>query len=235
MIFKMTKLACMTGIALMAVAQGAALDFPKTLKEIHAPADARVVTAEFEFTNRTDKPVQVVKFDAACSCMALKIKDSKLRYAPGESGVLRADFEMGNFSGTVDKVVALWLNDDPSDKPSVKLTVRVHIPVLVSLEPKTLKWDLNGEGAPQTIRITMNHKDPIRVMAVTSSSPTFQHELKTIEEGKVYELIVKPAEIDSPGLGILRIETDCSLAQHRLQQAFAVIRKPMPGESAAKP
>lgn len=235
MIPNMKKFTCMTGLAMMAVAQAAALDFPNTLKEIHAPADAKVVAAEFEFTNRTDKPVRVVKYDAACSCMALKIKDSKLRYAPGESGVLRADFEMGNFSGTVDKVVALWLDDDPADKPSVRLTVRVHIPVLVSLEPKTLKWDLGGDGAPQTIRITMNHNSPIRVKSVNSSSPAFQHELKTIEDGKVYELIVKPVEIDSPGLGILRIETDCSIAQHRLQQAFAVVRKPMPGEAAVKP
>jgi hypothetical protein len=221
--------------AMSAVVQAAGLDFPQTLKEIHAPVDAKVVTAGFEFTNRTDKPVQVVKYDAACSCMALKIKDSKLRYAPGESGMLRADFEMGNFSGTVDKVVALWLDDDPADKPSVKLTVRVHIPVLVSLEPKTLKWELNGDGGPQTIRITMNHDSPIRVVSVNSSSAAFQHELKTIEDGKLYELIVKPVEIGSPGLGILRIETDCTLARHRLQQAFAVVRKPTPGEAAAKP
>lgn len=227
--------ACMLFAAMTAMAQAVGLDFPQSLKEIHAPADAKVVTAEFEFTNRTDKPVRIVKYDAACSCMALKIKDSKLRYAPGESGVLRADFEMGNFSGTVDKVVALWLDDDPTDQPSVKLTVRVHIPVLVSLEPKTLKWDLNGAGEAQTIRITMNHDSPIRVTTVNSSSAAFQHELKTIEDGKLYELIVKPVEIGSPGLGILRIETDCPIAQHRLQQAFAVVRKPMPGEASAKP
>jgi len=225
----------MLSVAMMAAAQAAGLDFPQTLKEIHAPADAKVVTADFEFTNHTKKPVRVVKYDAACSCMALKIKDSKLRYGPGESGVLRADFEMGNFSGTVDKVVALWLDDDPADKPSVTLTVRVHIPVLVSLEPKTLKWDLNGAGDAQTIRITMNHDSPIRVTAVNSSSEAFQHELKTIEEGKRYDLIVKPAELGSPGLAILRIETDCTIAQHRLQQAFAVVRKPMPGETDAKP
>ncbi len=212
--------------AMTALAQAAGLDFPQALKEIQAPADAKVVTAEFEFTNPTDKPVRIVKYDAACSCMAIKIKDSKLSYGPGESGVLRADFAMGNFSGTVDKVVALWLDDDPADKPSVKLTVRVHIPVLVSLEPKTLKWEVNAAADAQTIRITMNHDSPIRVTAVNSSSPAFQHELKTIEDGKLYELSVKPLEINSPALAILRIETDCSLAQHRLQQAFAVVRKP---------
>lgn len=231
---KRMKYPCMMAVAMMAVAQAAGLDFPQTLKEIHAPADAKVVSADFEFTNHTDKPVRIVKYDAACSCMAIKVKDSKLRYAPGESGVLRADFEMGNFSGTVDKVVALWIDDDPADKPSVKLTVRVHIPVLVSLEPKTLKWDLNGAAEAQTIRITMNHDSPIRVTSVNSSSEAFRHELKTIEEGKSYEVIVTPTEIGSPGLGIIRIETDCPLERHRLQQAFAVIRKPVPGQ-AAKP
>lgn len=214
-------------------AHGAGLDFTTTLKEIHAPADAKRVSADFEFTNHSDKPVKVVKYDAACSCMAVKIKDGKLHYAPGESGLLRADFEMGNFSGSVDKAVALWLDDDPAGKPSVTLTVRVHIPVLISLEPKTLKWEVNGDASPQSIRITMNHSDPIRVMGVTTSSPSFRPALKTIDEGKLYELVVTPSAIDTPGLGILRIETDCQIDRHRIQQAFAVIRKPL--NAAAKP
>jgi len=219
-------------MAMVCAVHAAGLDFPETLKEIHAPADAKQVSADFVFTNHSDKAVRVVKFDSACSCMAVKIKDGKLLYAPGESGLLRADFDMGNFSGTVDKVVALWLDDDPEDKPSVTLTVRVHIPVLVSLEPKTLSWDLNGSAEPRTVSITMNDAAPIRVKAVTSSSPAFKLELKTIEEGKRYDLVVTPTEIGSPGLGILRIETDSALERHRLQQAFAVVRKPL---TAAKP
>jgi hypothetical protein len=232
----MMKLAfAIAGMALIAVEHAAGLDFPQTLKEIHAPADAKKITADFEFTNRSAKPVKVVKYDAACSCMAVKIQNGKLDYAPDESGVVRTEFDMGNFSGTVDKVVALWLDDDPADKPSVNLTVRVHIPVLVSLEPKTVKWELNGAAVPQTIRITMNDKKPIHVTSVKSSSPAFQSELKTIEEGKLYDLIVTPTEIGTPGLGIFRIETDCALQRHRIQQAFAVVRKSMPGEAAAKP
>jgi hypothetical protein len=164
--------------------------------------------------------------------MAVSIKDGKLSYAPGESGLIRADFEMGNFSGTVDKTVALWLDNDPSEKPSVTLTVRVHIPVLVSLEPKTLKWNVGGDASPQTIRITMNHKEPIRVKMVTCSSPAFRHELKTIDDGKIYDLVITPAEISNAGLAIFRIETDCAIERHRLQQAFAVIRK---ATDAAKP
>lgn len=225
-----------SGIWLLLVAfVQAGLHFPETLKEIHAPVDVKAVTAEFEFTNRSDKPVTVAKVDATCSCIAVKIKDGKFRYEPGESGLIRAEFDMGNFSGVVDKVVAVWLADDPAEKPSLSLTVRVHIPVLVTLEPKTLKWDLGGKGEPQSIRIRMNHTSPIHVTGITRSSDAFTHELKTVEDGKSYELIVTPTDIKTPGLAILRVDTDCDIAKHRIQQAFAVIRKPSPADAAAKP
>lgn len=206
----------------------AGLDFSTTLKEIHAPADAKIVTAEFEFTNRSEKPVTVIKVDSTCSCIAVKIKDGKLLYAPGESGLIRTEFEMGNFSGIVDKAVALWLDGDPENKPSLTLTVRVHIPVLISLEPKTVKWEIGGKGEPQTIRITMHHTRPIRVLDVKSSSKDFKAEIKAIEEGKIYDLIVTPLDMTSAGLAVLRIETDCELPKFRTQQAFGIIRKPSP-------
>jgi hypothetical protein len=56
--------------------------------------------------------------------------------------------------------------------------------------------------------------------------------LKTIDEGKLYELVVTPEDISTPGLAILRIETDCAVERHRIQQAFAVVRKPL---NTAKP
>jgi hypothetical protein len=219
---------------LTAVVHAAALDFPKTLKEVHAAADAGKVTADFEFTNRSGKPVAIARYDSTCSCMSVKIKDGKLQYAPGESGVVRTEFDMGNFSGTVDKVVALWLDNDPAEKPSVSLTVRVHIPVLISLEPKTLKWELSGQGESQVIRIEMNHDKPIRVLSVNSSNEAFKTELKTVKEGKTYELAVTPKDVKTPALGVFRIETDCPVGRHRIQQAFGVIRKNT-APPAAKP
>jgi len=222
----MKRLIGCLGLFVAPLSHGGGLEFKMTLQEIKAPADAKKVTADFPFTNRTNKTVKVAKYDSACSCMAVTIQDGKLSYAPGESGLLRADFDMGNFSGTVDKTVALWLDDDPADKPSITLTTRVHIPVLVSMEPRTLKWDVNGDASPQTIAITMNHRDAIRIKRVSTSSESFKMDLKTIDDGKRYELVVTPVAISTPGLGILRIETDCTIDRHRVQQAFAVIRKP---------
>jgi hypothetical protein len=220
------KLAIFISWILAAVTHAAGLEFAELLKEFHAAPDAAKVVAEFNFTNHSNKPARLSNSDPGCSCLKVEVADGKLDYAPGESGMLRATFEMGNFSGTIDKNIALWVDDDPADKPSVKLTVRVHIPVLVNLEPKTLKWVIGGKPEPQTIHIQMASEKPIRVINVKSSSSAFTYEVKTIEEGKAYDLIVTPVATEVPGISVLRIETDCAFPKHRVQQAFALLQKP---------
>lgn len=210
---------------LSVAAMAAGLDFPETQKEIKAPSDAQTVTADFKFTNTSGKTQTITKYDAACSCMAVQISGGKLKYAPGESGVVRAKFELGNFSGTVDKVVALWLDGDKPESPSLQLNVRVHIPVLVEMEPKTLTWDLNGKGEGQTIEIRMTDENPIEVLRVSSASEEFTHELTEVKKGKHYRLQIKPLNVERPGLAVFRIETSSEIPRHRNQQAFAVVRK----------
>lgn len=229
------KIAFAIWLALLACTHAAGLDFPETRKDLHAPPEAKVVTMDFNFTNRTDKPVTIRKYDAACSCIAVKIQGGKLRYEPGESGVVRTEFDMGNFVGAVDKTVLMWLDDDTEAKPSIILNVHVVIPTIISLEPKTLKWEVNGKTDPQTIRINMTHTKPIKIVSISSSSEAYSHELKTIQEGKTYEIIVTPLDVKTPGLAIFRITTDCAFDKFKIQQAFAQVRKPGPVTTASKP
>ncbi len=221
--------------ALAALAQAVTLEFKEMSKEINAPPDVLNVTADFEFTNTSDKPITITKSDPGCSCVAIQVSEGKLRYGPGESGTLRAKFDMTNFSGTVDKMILLYLNDDPADKPSQVLKLKVNIPVLVGVEPKTVKWNLGAKAEPQTIQIKMLEGQTIQVTAIKSSSDAFACELKTVAAGKHYELVVTPRDMNAPGIGVFRIETDCKVQKHRVQQAFGVVRKPTAAETAVKP
>lgn len=222
-------------LALAVIAQGGGLKFSSLLTEVNAPPNAATVTADFPFTNDGDKPVTIAKTDPGCSCLKVEISGGKLNYAPGESGVVRATFEMGNFSGTVDKVVALWTGTDPEDKPSVHLTARVHIPVLINLEPKTVKWEIGAKAAPLTVQIHMADDQSIHVLGVSSSNPAFKVELKKITDGKHYDLIVTPDNTDRATIAVIRIETDCAVARHKIQNAYAVVHKASAAEAAAKP
>jgi hypothetical protein len=221
-------------LVLAAFAQAAGLEFKELLKEVTATGAASNVVTDFEFTNKTNKPVTIAKSDPGCSCVSVQITGGKLKYAPGESGVIRTTFDMGNYSGTVDKAIAVWLDNDGPNKPSVKLTVRVHIPVLVALEPKTVTWEIGAKPEPRTIQIRMAEGENIQVLGVKSSSETFSTEVKTLEKGKKYDLVVTPLATDGPSLGILRIETDSTISKHKVQQAFAVVRKPTAAETSAK-
>lgn len=211
-------------LAAVALAAGS-LEFAEPLREIHVAPDATSVTADFAFVNRGSRPVTIRNYDAPCSCMTAQIKGGKLDYQPGDEGVVRAVFDLGNFTGTVDKHVVLWLAGDHAEKPSVTLTVRVHIPELVAIEPKTLKWAVGENPGPKSISIQINFDQPVEILSVSSSNDRFQHELKPVRAGAEYELTVTPQDTSVPGIGVLRIETDCPVARQRVRQAFVVVRK----------
>ena len=226
--FSAMRTAIYCWLAMTGFLHAAALTFEKELLEIHAPPDATAIVADFNFENKTDQPVTIAKVDKTCSCIGVLVADSKLIYAPGEKGQIRATFDMGNFSGVVNKTVVLWLDSDPPGKPSITLTVEVHIPVLVVLKEKTLKWQIGAKPETQTIDITVDYSKPIKILSTNCTSENFKVELKTLEEGKHYELLVTPAETKEPGLAIIRIETDCEITRHKILQAFAVIRRELP-------
>lgn len=215
-------------LALAGFLRAGDLTFEKELLEIHAPANATSVVADFNFENKTDHLVNIAKVDKTCSCIGVQVSDGKLTYAPGEKGQIRASFNMENFSGVINKTVVLWLDKDPPEKPSVTLTVEVHIPVLVVLKEKTLKWKLGETPDTQKIDVTMDYTKPIKIVSTTCTSDNFKVEVKTLEEGKHYELLVTPADVKEPGLAIIRIETDCDVPRHKVLQAFAVIRRELP-------
>ena len=202
------------------------LSFVKTTEEVAVAADATRATVDFPFENKTDRVLTIAKVEKNCSCAEVQVSGGKLSYAPGEQGVVRASYELGNLSGRVEKPLMLWLAGDPDKEPSHTLTSCLIIPVLVELDRKTLEWTLGGPGEPAKITIRCRHLEPIRVLAVTSSSDDFKVALKPVAEGWHYELSVTPATTANPGLACIRMETDCAIPRWKVLQAFATVRAP---------
>lgn len=204
------------------------LTFEEPTQEIHAGTDAKTVTADFKFKNESSAEVVIDHYDAACTCINAGVLEGKMNYKPGESGVIRAAFDMSHFSGTADKSVMVWLKGDPEDKPSITLTARVIIPVLVEVEPKTLIWESGSPAEAKTVTITMKHDEPIRVTSISGADKRFVQVLRTVEEGKKYEITVTPATTSGVGMGVISIETDCPVQRFRSQRIFTVLRHPLP-------
>jgi hypothetical protein len=209
------------------------LTFEETTRSVVVDDDKKTLTVDFPFVNKGDSDAIIERYDAGCPCATVGVKDSKLAYKPGESGTVRIVFDMGLIPGTVDKVVALFLKGDPSSNPSVKLTTRITIPALVEVEPKSLIWEVGSKPEPKTVTVTMKHTEPIRILSVSGADARFSQELKTIEEGKKYEIVVTPASTEKVGMGVIHMETDCKRDRHRSHRVFTVVRKPVAKQAAA--
>ncbi|MCW1887826.1 DUF1573 domain-containing protein [Luteolibacter flavescens] len=211
------------------------LKFDQTKKEVTVDNDQKTVTVDFEFKNESDSEALIERYDAGCPCATVGVKDSKMNYKPGETGTVRIVFDLGLVPGTMDKAVALYMKGDAANNPSVTLTSHIVVPSLVDVEPKSLMWDIGSKPEPKTVTVTMNHSEPIKVLSITGADTRFKQELKTIEEGKKYEVTITPASTKQVGMGVVHLETDCKYDRHRSQRIFMVVRQPVAKQAATTP
>ena len=222
----MLKAVVYLGGFLFPLVASAGLKFDSLRNEIQGSLENNVYVSEFSFKNEGDTDVAIREYNATCSCMSAQVKGGKLNYKPGESGVIVATFNLANFTGVVEKTLELWLNDDPVSKPSVVLTTNINIPIIIKVEPPTVRWETNAELTPKTITVTMNHDEPIKVLSAETTNPAYSLEVKTIEEGKKYEVEVTPKDLKTPSLAIISIKTDCKFPRFVNQRAYALSRNP---------
>lgn len=219
------RLVCCLLIALTQLAC-AQLEFDSDTKEIDVAPGATEAVALYPFTNNGNTEIEISQVDPDCNCLAVEVHKGKLKYAPGESGIIRTKFTIGNKIGTESQNVAVWLKGDTKDKPSIRLRLTIHIPELVKIDVKSLKWIVNGDNTPQSIHITMDHDEPIHVTNVSSSSKDFSTKLVTQEEGKRYEVVITPLNNERPAFSLIRIDTDCTVEKQKIHQVYATMMKP---------
>ncbi len=220
------KLFLLTFSMLTALAS-AKMVFETQLIEITAAPEITEVSAKFPFKIE-DEVSEIIEYDAPCTCLTARIlplqqdRSTQLRWEVGEKGEIIGRFKMGNFKGTVDKAIVLKMKG--KEEP-IQLVVRVTIPALFKIEPSTLTWDQGEATSEKVFKVKVDHSAPINIMEHSGTSETFPYEVRTIKEGWEYELRVKPTSTATPGMGMIRIKTDCSIKRHERHQVFVVVKR----------
>ena len=223
---KMLRLMLAPGLGLILGAPFSALaGFAFDKREISRSLqpDQDTLSVEFPFTVEGAKSVTIKEYRSACSCLSAEITEGRLTWKPGEKGVIRGHFKLGTLKGKIEKKIVLVIEGEAA--PLV-LTTKLDIPHLFEMDPPTLFWDLNGEGAPQTFRIKVRHDSPINVLDVACTNEQFKYELKVIKPGWEYEVQVTPVHVKQRAFGLLRVKNDCEFTKHASAQAFMVVRVP---------
>lgn len=165
----------------------------------------------FHFQNKSNKPVEIDRQEAPCSCIKSKFTNDKKVYQPTEKGELVVTISVANLFGTVQKQVVIWLKGDSTDKPSIVLTANITVPELLTIEPRTLNWGIDEAPIAKTYKITTHYKLPIHITDVVTTNNQFKPELKTIREGLEYEVTVTPTATSATSFGIIKITSDCEI------------------------
>jgi hypothetical protein len=211
-------LSCLTLLS-----HGEGLEFPKPALEEKASPGAATLVARYPFTNRSTRPMALKRFETECSCMTIETRDKKMRFEPGESGEIIASFQIGNYVGTVEKSIRVWLEDDGA-APSQTLKLKVIVPALVQIEAKTLTWAVGSTDGPKATRVSFEGEKPVRIIGISSSNPNFTPSFKAIEEGRSYEVSVACSSAANKVLGMIKVQTDSTIETQRGVQLFAVVK-----------
>lgn len=193
--------------------------------------DESIDTA-FEFRNAGAIPISIREVKPSCGCTTTAL--TKKTYAPGESGKIDVTFKIGERMGFQQKQI--MVSTDSPDEPLTQLTLRVDLPELIRIEPKALAWPVNSEPVVRTIRITTGTDQPVRVLGVRSSDSRLFAELRQVDPGKIYEVVVTTKSTSEPLHGSIRVETDFPPERPRSYNVIADVHPPfIPAASRAVP
>jgi Protein of unknown function (DUF1573) len=208
----------------------AGLVFEKDVVTEAAAPSSETHSSQFAFKNAGSKPVTISEIQTTCGCLGAS--SDKLVYQPGESGVVSATIKLGTFEGEVVKSIYV-LSDDP-ESPKRMLQMKITIPKLMEITPEVTTWAVGETPTPKKMTIKVLRDEPIDVTAVTSTRENMTAELRELEKGRSYEVVLTPKSTSEPTLGAVKIETNCELARYKNRLAFFnVVRQRRPAAGAA--
>ncbi|MFW6457388.1 MAG: DUF1573 domain-containing protein [Planctomycetota bacterium] len=176
------------------------------------PRDKKV-HGQFTFTNTGDAPVTIEKIKAPCGCTDVetdKDENEDEEYAPGEKGHINFTLHFTPESGQIKKHIYVTLSDGNTTN-TVKLDAVVDAPPYVRVRPQFMSWRQNEDKPEdQTATITVLADTPIHLVDMDSkgSRDAFSVQQKTLEEGRKYEVSVRPRDMSERNNLTLTLYTD---------------------------
>ena len=197
----------------------AALDWQQRTLDAHAEPFQKTVTLAFEFKNGGTRPVHILDLKTSCSC--LSAASEKSSYAPGETGKIHAEFSTTETPGLYERQINVLT--DESESPQ-QLIVRIEIPELAILTPRSLDWRLNENVEEKSVELRANGTLRIDFTESIPSNDSFVARLEPVEPGRVYRLVIRPHRTTAVANAAVRIHGHDSAGHEILISAYANVR-----------
>ena len=204
----LTIIACLAPPAWAVAAPEISVDRPTY--DFGSISQGKKVEHAFVIRNRGNVPLAIKSIRPSCGCTAIASSLSVI--PPGKSGEIKASFNSANYSGAVQKTIAVESNDPKT--PASILTIKGTIVEDIQLAPKQLNLGQVQAGVTRktTITVTNKAKKPLGLIAAKSTlqQVTVTIEKKLLKPGESGTLLVSttPRKGDRLLSGYLSITTD---------------------------
>lgn len=148
-----------------------------------------VVKHEFIFTNTGTATLEITDVRPGCGCTTAGTWDRKVE--PGQTGRVPLQLNTTGFSGAVAKSATVTCNATSQNNLYLQLKATIWRPVEVN--PPSAYFNVSAETATnqsRSIRILSNLEAPLTLSPPECTNTSFRAELKTIREGREFELLV---------------------------------------------
>jgi Protein of unknown function (DUF1573) len=223
--------ACVVACVLPLAAQ-AGLNFEATSVDVKAESGAAQLAIKFPFKNTGEKKVTIFAAESDCGCTTAGL--DKKEYEPGESGVITANFAVGDRVGPQVKQIRVRASDQT--EPHI-LTFKTNIPLFARVQPQFVYW-ANGEPAtPKSMIFELaDNNTPIEKLTATSNNPAIRPEVREIEKGRKYEIAVTPGATEKFLLATIQLSAQTGNGRPpRVMQAYATIKPAVESAPPAAP
>ena len=154
------------------------------------------ITHTFVIRNTGSAPLKIARMELSQQGMTARMKPV---IPPGEEGQITVRWDTARLKGDISGEVVLHL-DDPGQPPVVLLLKGVVKPVLEVLPSSAVFLSVfKGESIEQTVTIINNEERPLTITRLEPRGQHFLADLRAVDPGKVYQLVVRVPPETPPG------------------------------------
>jgi Protein of unknown function (DUF1573) len=185
-------------------------------------AEQSVVDVAYPFKNDGKEPVSILKVEPSCGCMSPNNITGV--YVPGEGGVLKIRYHVGDKLGTVVEGVAVHTSD-PADE-TINLRLTVAISVSFHIEPGFLSWGVGEPAEAREVYLFDLSETGVKPVLVYSPDDNFTVTILPQPEQHRYALRVTPLSTESEGATNIYVDVDLGGGRIRKAKFIAAVRAP---------
>lgn len=220
-----------TSLATTLSAWSGSLDFKDDTMVVDVPVKQTRVIVDYPFTNTSDKPVSIRRFDAPCACLTAETvggtkapNSTAVSFEPGESGSIKGILDLGKFKGTIEKKILVWTDSDKDSSPSIRLSMTVKVPYQIAAFPNALSWKKGSAVESKELSIKVMDEKPINIRTHKSSSPAITYKIETIKEGFEYKVTVTPKSTAKTTFASIQFTTDSKNPRSKRVTCFTSVK-----------